>query len=575
MNAEHIAAKGCAALISLLLLFATPILWAADISNAGLLSVERLSGQNSGTETGPDTNDYTGNYEMRIAVRIGFRVEHLLVSPNPQLNDIRIVRSDGTPLQQSGIAYAGIVESLPNSWARVVIDGDYIAGTINAHGTSTHFTSESSPTSTFKGFSANRTMLAPLIPPPESASDIARRTTLNALTELDQISVPVAERLTQTIGDVTQVMEIGVVIDALYQEALGGRGLSNAIATINSVDGLYRERFGLALKVNVIVLVTDDSFLAIEKPPEPDSTDPELPSTLKDHLDLFREYRINSELLPDELGLVHLFSGIQSDDEAIGLAFKGAACRIDGHDVSMSRPFLFPVLLTAHEIGHNLGADHDDTTACNAIEDNLMFSAISATTTRNFSSCSTDSINTRLEQSTCVTAEIDIDLNVTQLESNQLQINVSNLDATRAFPSATLFIDLNNTSITEAPALCELEDLTRLVCSIPATFAGDTQELAVKLRLEQDLVRTITFRLEPDGFFDLNEANNHAEVVIQGEPVPLAVTEGEITTQGGNSASGGNSNSGGGGAMSLQILLLILAARMFRITGRLSAQRIR
>lgn len=548
MNAERIAAQGNAALICFLLLIFTPVLWADVAVDADLLGIERLD---------------TGSYENRISVRIGTRVERLLVSPNPYLNDLRIVSSDGAILKQNSTAYAGIIESLPNSWARVVIDGDYITGTIQSRGSNTHFTSEP-----VTGLPSNkRLLLEPLTPPPENP---ARRTALSAVDVEDQISVPVSERLTDSVGDVTRVISVGIVVDSLYQEALGGRGLSNAISTINSVDALYRENFGLALKIDVIVLVTDETFLTIDRPPEGEPVFTQ--TTLKDHLDLFREYRINAELLPDDLGLVHLFSGVQTEDQAIGLAFKGAACRTDGHDVSMSRPFLFPVLLSAHEIGHNLGADHDDTTDCRLLQDNVMFSAISATTTREFSSCSTDAINTRIDQSTCFTAEIDIGLNVVQLESNQIQIIVSNLDETRAFPSATLSIDLNNTSFTEAPALCELEDPSKLTCVIPATFAGDTQELAVKLRLEQDLVRTVTMRLEPNGFFDLNEGNNTAEVVIRGEPLPLAVTEGEITTQG-NSGSGGSTESdGGGGTAGLPLLMLLLINAAIRRSRTVTAR---
>ena len=499
MNSAGFTAKGQAVFVAFLLYILPMAILAEDTVGANLVEVENLD---------------SGPYLHRVSVQIGNRVEHLLLNPNPDLNDLTMINSAGEAISQPVIAYMGIVESLPASWARVVIDGSYLAGTINIAGENLHLSSEISSDNSTLESAEPVVMLPALTPPPQT-----ERLTIRNVTP-EEILIPVDNEFSDTRGVVTRVAQIGVVIDSLYNEAIGGRGLNNAIATMNSVDGLYRDRFGLALKVEALVLVTDDESLALQG------------NGIEQNLNLFRDYRIASELLPSDLDLVHLFTGINVNDNAIGLAFSGAACRTDGYDVSMSRPFLFPVTLTAHEIGHNLGAMHDDETQlCRAISDRLMFSEINFETTQQFSSCSADAINTRLLQSACYTDAIDISLDLTQLESNQLIATVTNLDETRAFPSAELHIDLENATIAEAPASCELEDNSKLTCAVPATFASETQELAIKLRLDRADERTVTMQLESQGFLDLNLANNNVELIIPGDPEPV-VSEPGLGNQG-------------------------------------------
>ncbi len=566
MKTERIAAYGWVAFISFLLLTLPPVIYAEETYNARLESVETLD---------------VGPWSTRVSVRIGNRVEHLLLLPNSNLNNLRIVTTDGVPVEQNGIAYVGIIESLPESWARIVIDGEFVSGTINGGNFSTHFSSEQTKFAA-NSFGISKLLLPPLSPPPAAIKESPGKTALgtvrntftaetpfsdrlpdtvpNSLTA--EVVVPINNQLSQTIGEVTRVARIGIVVDSLYQEAIGGRGLNNAISTLNSVDGLYREKFGLALLVDVVVLLTDETALSLGG------------TSLEENLNLFREYRINTDLLAEDLSLVHLFSGTDSGDNAVGLAFSGAACRTDGYDVSMSRPFQFPVELAAHEIGHNLGADHDDATVeCADISDHLMFSAINSNTTRQFSSCSSDAINTRLVQSTCYTEAINIGVNLTQLESNQILATVSNLDTTRAFPSATLHVDLTNATVAEAPALCELEDPSKLICGIPATFAGDQHDIAVKLRLAPEDENTINLRLEANGFFDLSQQNNFAELVLPADPPSNTV---ELTTQGATSTNTVAAATGGGlfslPCMWLLLLLKVISPWCYRHSGRVTSE---
>ena len=87
MKTERLAANGIAALIYFLLLLLPPVISAEETYNASLAGVETLD---------------AGPYSNRISVRIGNRVERLLVSPHSHLNNLHIVTTDGTSVEQSG-----------------------------------------------------------------------------------------------------------------------------------------------------------------------------------------------------------------------------------------------------------------------------------------------------------------------------------------------------------------------------------------------------------------------------------------------------------------------------------------
>ena len=545
MNTEGIAAYVRAALISFLLLTYPLSAPAEETSQATLIGIEPIE---------------SGDYSHRARIQLDNRTEQLLLSPYQPLNQLAVVDTNGIPQTSTAIAYRGIVEALPLSRAELVIDGNFIAGTITTHGQILQLASDSGgiePTIR----AADRVIYPPPVAHQRTALSNRHQSPDQTAPIGEEIVIPTTSRFTDALQQVNRVATIGIVIDSLYDEAIGGRGLSKAISTINSVDALYREKFGLALKVEQVVLVTDNETISLNG------------DNLEDNLGLFRDYRIGTELLPPDLAFVHLFTGLSTTDDAIGLAYSGAACRTDGYDVSMSRPFRFPVVLTAHEIGHNLGAIHDDdTTDCADIHNQLMFSEITSNTLQEFSSCSTNAISTRLQQSACYTAAINIGLNITRLESNQILATVSNHDASRAFPAASLRLDLENATIAEAPASCTLENPTLLTCAVPATYAGDTQEIAIKLRLDPDEERTLTAHLEPNGFFDLIEEDNFVEMIIPGDPQPLASTGGEVTTQG----NGGSDNvdntvrvgGSGGGSFDYpavwQLVVMLLAGTRLR-----------
>ncbi|XP_044054024.1 disintegrin and metalloproteinase domain-containing protein 28 isoform X2 [Siniperca chuatsi] len=111
------------------------------------------------------------------------------------------------------------------------------------------------------------------------------------------------------------------------------------------------------------------------------------------NLDAFAKWR-NSELMKRKKhDNAHLISGIDFEGATVGLAFIGTLCSglsvgvIQDHN---DRAIAVGATL-AHEMGHNLGMDHDDSSACACSGDScIMAAALSWKIPRTFSSCSSN-----------------------------------------------------------------------------------------------------------------------------------------------------------------------------------------
>ncbi|KAM9858767.1 disintegrin and metalloproteinase domain-containing protein 28 [Aulostomus maculatus] len=87
----------------------------------------------------------------------------------------------------------------------------------------------------------------------------------------------------------------------------------------------------------------------------------------------------------------HLISGIDFEGATVGLAYIGTLC--SGHSVGVVQDHNDQAIAVgatlAHEMGHNLGMDHDDSSACACSGDScIMAAALSWNIPRSFSSCS-------------------------------------------------------------------------------------------------------------------------------------------------------------------------------------------
>ncbi len=498
-------------------------------------------------------------HHLRLTLALGNRQETLLLTPSSAFHQLHIVDQQGNPTPTATQAYEGFIEGVPTSWARITITSEDVDGVIDTGAQRLFITSKdnSAPERRIAQHAqAFGTYTDKIIFPP--AKD---------RTAQEVVQIPIGTGFDGAADGVTRVARIAIVVDSFYNEALGGRGLAEAISTINTVDGLYQQEFGLALKVDTAIIITDSETLDLQH------------VSLEDNLERFRQYRMTAPELPPELALVHLFSGVRTDDPSVGLAYIESACRDDGYDVSLSSPFEFPVLLAAHEIGHNLGATHDDETQFFKLSDELlMHSQISNVTTNQFSVCSRNMISTHLELGACYFAAIDLSLTLSREDDTDRVIAlITNTDNTKAFPSAKLSIKLKNANIASAPASCNIDTVEAVSCIIPTTLPGDSQSLKFAFRYDETLDNTIDAALEAIGFIDTRTINNYAEIII-----PATVENDDTHTIAGNdpdspatTGAGGEANSGsagGGGTLGMvlwPVFMVLIALRRFH-TGTYS-----
>lgn len=194
------------------------------------------------------------------------------------------------------------------------------------------------------------------------------------------------------------VLRIGIVVDSRFDERHEGRGLERALAIVNGVDGLLRDGLGVGLAVD-----------AVRVHPNPDG-DPlrDAGDTVEETLARFRLVRDADPELPEDLALVHLFTGLDDARGAVGLGYVDGLCRAEGWDTALSTPFPFDTILAAHEIAHVIGARHDDDPSCAglATEADLMWPTLSGASRAAFSACSVEAVRRTLESGCLVDGRV-------------------------------------------------------------------------------------------------------------------------------------------------------------------------
>ena len=490
-------------------------------------------------------------YQWRAIVSVDGRDITLLLNQSLVTKDTRVISGEGIAIDSTGTnAFAGQVEGEPDSWARITLSENNLRGMISVFGERIRLT----PTETGGTLSDINPLLLGDIDGNISEQPDHVLYPPKAENEFDEYlrGIRVLEGLNFEEGTVGLTATIGVVIDSKFNSYHGGRGAEEAKSILNTVDGIFREQFGLALHIDTMIVIDSDN-----DPMNLGSV------TMETMMRNFSSYRKASTELDNDISMATLFSGNKNNDSALGLAWIGSACRTDGYDVSVVSPYRLADLLSTHEIGHTLGAQHDSDTACASNSSHIMWPYLSSSTKREFSNCSRESVRQVFANGSCFIDTLDISAGLV-VSSTYAEASVINRDSTRNSTGTTLTIVSEALSdLARIPDNCKFSSLN-LVCDIGTIAPGGSANVALEFTRAITATEDITAIAKPVGFMDSEPDNNSISGDVHGNLHTIAggaINSDPGTPSGASpNASGGEAAAGSMRSADLLVLLLLFIA---------------
>ena len=492
-------------------------------------------------------------YQWRAVVSVDGRDFTLLLNQSLVTKDTRVISGEGIDIDSTDTnAFAGQVEGEPDSWVRITLSENNLRGMISVFGERLRLT----PTETGGTLSDINPLLLGDIDGNISEQPDQVLYPPKVENELDEYlrGIRVIEGLNFEEGTVGLTATIGVVIDSKFDSYHSGRGAEEAKSILNTADGIFREQFGLALHIDTMIVIDSDN-----DPMDLGSV------TMETMMRNFSSYRMESTELDNDISMATLFSGNKNSDSALGLAWIGSACRTDGYDVSVVSPYRLADLLSTHEIGHTLGAQHDSDTICASDSNQIMWPYLSSSTKREFSSCSRESVRQVFVNGSCFIDTLDISAGLV-VSSTYTEASVINHDSTRDSTGTTLTIVSEALSdLASIPDNCEFSSLN-LECDIGTIAPGGSDNVALEFSRALTDDEVITAIAKPVGYMDSEPDNNSISGDIHGNLHTIA--SGSINSDPGTASGASISPSAGEAAAgSLRTVDLLALLLLFVVTG--------
>lgn len=343
----------------------------------------------------------------------------------------------------------------------------------------------------------------------------------------------------------------GVVADYEFVQEYFSDPEGEIVARMDIVDGIFSTQVGVKISLAPITL--------IQTPDEPFTK-----TGASDLLSQLRQYRSQSSTQMS-LGVTHLMTGRNLDSNTVGIAYMGSVCRGDtaaslsegSHSTMMS------ALIAAHELGHNFNAPHDgEAGACSSTPQTFLM-APTINMSSQFSSCSLQQMQTRIQTAQCLTPYVppDVDLSV---PSGQIGIVVDQA-FTATFSVQAMGDDPSNnvtTSVT-LPAGVTVESATvaggtctwgagTVSCQMGTLSPTDQKD--VNLQLKASVAGASAIAASVTSSNDSDESNNSATITANASMTAAAPVTQPVVVSAESGTEGG-----GGGRIDLTVLALLSA----------------
>ncbi len=490
--------------------------------------------------------------------------------------NLQVVWSGEQPQTDSSqIYYKGIVKGIEGSWVRLTIDNGEITGTIRTpeeiytiepkRNLVKSMSSRSKKEMVMYRMSEVGTGL------PENFCGVeAEEHEEHFEIEAAEESVKEFNKMVEEMRAMEQVnvmasggikeLKVGVAADYEYYQKHGAGSAAKIQSLFNQIDGIYREELGIALNLTKITVFSD-------------AADPF--SSTTDSYALLREagtYFAASSAFSNN-GMNQFMSGKNLDGSTIGLAYVNTVCySTKKYRVSLVQSYesfsSSQLIVSAHEMGHNLGATHD--TASDGMH--IMWPSASSSIELTFSERSKAEITPNLSKSCfSATADLKVDLAVEVAEgtadftatvTNKTLDGVTGVALTVDLPSDLDFVDGSadgyNCTETLGQVSCDLSDMEGAAVeeiTFSATYTTE-DEIRVDATVAADMA-------------DYYDADNADYVLInENVNVPAAPEAGGAT-------SGDAGGSGGGGSTGLVLLALLGIIIAYRYSAQPSGQKVK